>query len=250
MSSSRYIKVLGLLAAICAFSAIGVAAAQAAAPVWTTKVGGVEKTLGSTEEREGTSENTGTVTLTSPAVTLTSPNTGDCTASYSIKGTTPGTITPFTLHCKNVATNKANCVASTQGVTGDKTVITTDIKGTLVWLAATGHETGILLQPNSGTAFAHIELTGPACAGATEGASLTVTGELLCKVTKGVDIDTATGEFNCPGTLLTSYFDNGTPTRTKKTITPLKVAGGAAVFAGTFHVTPKTAGEEWGIETG
>jgi hypothetical protein len=252
MSSSRYIKVLGLLAAMMAFSAIGVGAAQAAAPVWTTKTAlGVTATLGSTEERSANISSTGTVALAFPGTTLRSTTNGDCTSTITIKGTTPGTITSFILHCKNVEATVANCTPSTQGVAGsDKTIISTGMKGTLVWLEKTGHATGVLFQPNSGTAFAHIEETGAACAVATEGASLTVTGELLCKVTKGVDEDVIQGEFNCPVTQITKYWDNTTPTRLEKSVSPLKIAGAGASFTGTFDVTPETAGEAWGIETG
>jgi hypothetical protein len=256
MSSNRYIKVLGLLAALVAFSAIGAAAAQAKAPVWTVKASGVTKTINASEERAGTTSNVGTVSYGFSAQTLKSTTNGDCTASFSIKGSaagSPGTITPFTLTCTHVESSVPNCIVHSTGA-ADGTVVTTDVKGTLVWLAQTpSDEVGVLFEPAAaGGAFAHIEETGAACAVNTEGESLTVTGKVICKVTVGAGEDVAQGAFNCPATPITKYYTNQTPTRTEDLLgtEQLKVAGAAAIFNGTFNINPITAGEEVGIETG
>jgi hypothetical protein len=253
MSSNRYIKVLGLLAALVAFSAIGAAAAQAKAPVWTVKASGVTTTINASEERNGTSSLEGTAQLGFSAQTMKSTTNGDCTASFSIKGSaagSPGTITPFTLTCTNVESSVPNCIVHSTGA-ADKTVVTTDIKGTLVWLAATGDEVGVLLEPaTAGGAFAHIEETGAACAVNTEGESLTLTGQLVCKVTAGANADVAEGALNCPTTPITKYYTNQTPTRTEDITVPVRMAGAAAIFSATFKVKSSTAGEEGGIETG
>jgi hypothetical protein len=256
MSSNRYIKVLGLLAALVAFSAIGVAAAQAKAPVWTVKASGVTKTLTASEERSGTASSTGTVSLGFSAQTLRSTTSSDCGASFSIKGSaagSPGTITPFTLTCIHAESSVPNCTVHSTGAP-DGTIITTDIKGTLVWLAqAPSHEVGILFEPAAaGGAFAHIEETGTKCAVNTEGESLTVTGKVICRVTKGVGNDFIEGELNCPATPITKYYTNQTPTKTEISLgtEQLKVAGAAAILSGVFDFELSNAGEEFGIETG
>lgn len=255
MSSNRYIKVLGLLAALVALSAISSAAAQAKAPVWTVKASGVTKTINASEETGGTSSNEGTVSLGFSAQTLKSTTNGDCTASFSIKGSaagSPGTVTPFTLTCIHAESSVPNCTVHSTGA-ADGTIVTTDIKGTLVWLAASGDEVGVLFEPaTAGGAFTHIEETGAACAVNTEGESLTVTGKVICKVTKGFGEDVTAGSFNCPATPITKYFTNQTPTRTEDPLgtEQLKIAGAAAILVGAFDIKPKTAGEEWGIETG
>jgi hypothetical protein len=255
MSSNRYIKVLGLLAALVALSAIGAAAAQAKAPVWTVKASGVSKTITSAEEREGTASSTGTVSLGFSAQAMRSTTNGDCAASLSIKGSaagSPGTITPFILTCKNIESSVPNCTIHSTGA-ADGTIVSTGIKGTLVWLAASGDEVGILFEPaTAGGAFAHIEETGAACAVNTEGEALTITGKLICKVTVGVNADVAEGQFNCPATPITKYYTNQTPTRTEDLLgaEQLKIAGAAAILAGAFDIKPKTVGEEVGIETG
>jgi hypothetical protein len=255
MSSNRYIKVLGLLAALVAFSAIGAAAAQAKAPVWTVKASGVTTTINASEERNGTSSNEGTVSLGFSAQTLKSTTNGDCTASFTIKGSaagSPGTITPFTLTCIHAESSVPNCTVHSTGA-ADGTIVTTDIKGTLVWLAATGDEVGVLFEPEvTNGAFAHIEETGAACAVNTEGESLTVTGKVICRVTVGANADVSEGQFNCPATPITTYYTNQTPTRTEDQLgtQQLKVAGAAAIFNGTFNIKPTNAGEEVGIETG
>jgi hypothetical protein len=257
MRSNRYIKVLGLLAALVALSAISAAVAQAKAPVWTVKASGVTKTINASEERESTASSTGTVILASNAQIVRSTTKGSCTASFSIKGSaagSAGTVTPFTLTCKNVESSVANCTAHSTGA-ADGTIVTTELKGTLVWLAQSGgasaDEVGVLFEPETaGGTFAHIEETGAACAVNTEGESLTVTGQLICKVTKGTGVDVTEGELECPLTSITKYYTNQTPSRTEDIISPLREAGSLALFIGNFDVKLKTSGEEGGIETG
>jgi hypothetical protein len=225
--------------------------------VWTVKASGVTTTITASQERAGTASSTGTISLGFNAQTLRSTTNGDCTASFSIKGSaagSPGTITPFTLTCIHAESSVPNCTVHSTGA-ADGTIVTTDIKGTLVWLAQAGtagaDEVGVLFEPETvGGAFAHIEETGAACAVNTEGESLTVTGNVICKVTVGVGEDVSEGQFNCPATPITKYFTNQTPTRTEDTIAPLKVAGAAAIFSGTFDIKSSTTGEEIGIETG
>jgi hypothetical protein len=253
MRSNRYIKVLGLVAALVAFGAIGAAVAQAEAPIWTVKASGVTKNITSAEEREGTASSTGTVSLGFNAQTVKSTTSGDCTASLSIKGSAaenPGTITPLMLICKNVESSVPNCTVHSTGAP-DGIVVSTPLKATLVWLAQSpSGEAGILFEPEAaGGTFAHIEETGAACAVNTEGESLTVTGKVICKVTIGAGADVNEGQINCPATPITKYFTNQTPTRTEDLLgtAQLKVAGAAAIFNATFDIKPKTAGEEWGI---
>jgi hypothetical protein len=255
MSLKRNIKILSLLTALLAFFAIAAGAAQAKAPGWTTQVGVTVETMLAGAERPATVTNVGTVTLGFSGLFLKSTTTGDCHSVARIIGANsgiPGTVKLTSLVCKNVeVTGVAGCTVNSVGSPAG-TITTTAITGTLVWLqqAQTDDETGITFTSQSAT---NGTMTTPEFSGATcplLGQKLAVTGSTICKVTLGLTIHTATGEFECKDNPpIETYWSNATPTRVKvEGKDKLKVGAAAATFGGVFHISPTEANVLAGIE--
>jgi hypothetical protein len=253
MSLKRSIKMLGLaLMAVFAFSAVAVGAAQANAPHFTVE--------GSTSfgSQTITGSSTGVVTLAVPTlgVTLkTGAANGECTAHgfiVSSAATVPSTNKEVVLSCHNVeaftsaGATITTCTVHSPGA-ANGTVVTSKAESTLVWTAASGDASvGDLFQPEANTAgnFVSIEFTGAECPLA---GTLNVTGGVIATVSaNAITADTASGSLTFPATADKEYWTNQTPTRTKDTITGLKLGTNTATFGAVFDLT--AAGKLIGVE--
>jgi hypothetical protein len=253
----KHVKTLALaLIAVFAFGALAAGAAQAdSAPRWTYTEGPVARYLGAGEEKTLTKASlTGDATLGSATVALDSTA---CSITGKIIGSaagSPGTFTG-TLHCTGVTVEAApNCgVRSEPSTTPTGTVITTELKGTLVWLNATNTtEVGITFAPDTGSnALAHIEIFKHPGACAAAG-SYTVTETLICTVSP-VGTHSTQGTITCPnaaeGGPILKYWTNQTPTRTADTDNQLKFGLPKAIFTAHF-VEIEIGGLSWGICSG
>jgi hypothetical protein len=158
MRSQRSIKVVSAavlalaLAAVFAGSALG-----AGAPRW--KVGG--SFLGAEASRNVEVVTTTETLARAPAISgfnLKSP-AGKCTLKGKIVGSlagNPGTLREGTLTCTNFE------VEETFGCTVGK-VASQKVRGTLVWLSATGEEAGLKIAPEVGTETKGFPISGEEC---------------------------------------------------------------------------------------
>lgn len=257
MSLVRRIKALSFaLAAVLVFSAFAASVVQAnLAPRWTViPAGGSPTTLAAGVEKPFTMSNTNAITVTTPFgfnYVSTTAN-GDCTATGKMVGSgvgSPGTIKDLTLTCKNVEVEEfPACDMHSPGLSRE--YVSTDVKGTLVWLNQTGDaEAGILLQPQTeGGALFHLTTGGAECA--VSQPEFTVTGTLIGKIGPMTQ-DLAEGTIEFPVTQILKYWSNATP-RVEQSIKDdrLKIINQNISFRGVFDGKPETAGEKFGIEPG
>jgi hypothetical protein len=257
MSLKRNIQVLAAVAAVFAFSAIAASSALAAGDAPRFTISGVTPTSGATAFT-GTSTGGagGTGQLEVPGLfNLTNPG-NECTTSGNVVGSaanTSGTATNVVLKCHNVdIEGLPNCVVEDETDNIPGTVTTENLKGTGVWLAATGDRAGITFVPTTaGGPFAKLLVTTKA--GAPEpcvfvGLTVKVEGSIVGEA-ETVGVDAVTQALNFPNPPITETWTNATPRVKVATADGLKVGGKAATFTNTFHIT-LTGSPSWGVETG
>jgi hypothetical protein len=252
MNLAHHTKILGpVLVAVLAVSAFAATSAQASAPHWT--VGG--KTIIATESQAFTAKSTGTIGLEVAGLSLRSTTSKDCTASGSIVGSgggAPGTSRNVTIKCTNVevlvgGNPSSGCTVHSPGQ-ANGTVITNELRSTLVWLEETGTEkVGNTFTPESGTTFVTLEVTGNECPEFLF-ERYDITGNVIATVDP-VKKDVEEGTLTLPETPHKTYWTNQTPTRVKDVDSGLLWKGGAAVFWGTFDFG-LVSKELFGVEPG
>jgi hypothetical protein len=257
MSLKRSIQVLATVAAVFAFSAIAASAVLAAgdAPRWT--IGGVTPTSGSTAFSAtstgsagggvGKLEVPGLFELTNPA--------NKCTASGNIAGSaanTSGTVNGMVLKCHEISVaGLPKCVLEDETDTIPGTVTTETLKGTTVWLAATGDRAGVTFTPTAaGGSFAKLLITdNPANPGCIfTGLTVKIEGSVVGEA-ETVGVDATNQALNFPNPPITETWSNATPRVKAATFDALKVGEKPATFTDTFDIT-LTGSPFWGVETG
>jgi hypothetical protein len=237
------------LVAILAFSALSVGAASAAeAPRW--KVNGTY--IGAGTSKAFTTTSTNEVVLSFKSGFYLASPAGECTQTGEIEGSAagaPGTKKNVVLTCKKVKVFETagkkelvNCTVKSAGAEVG-TIKTNSLKGTLVWLNASGAAAGDLVEPTSGTNWATIEILGAACAAAQKA---NITGQGINQFLP-VDEEVETAQLAFPSTAILNYYNNET-SRAKQTISQLKYGAVTATLSGNFNLS-LTSKEKMGVIT-
>jgi hypothetical protein len=257
MSLKRNTQILAAVAAVVAFSAIAAASALAAgdAPRWT--ISGATPTSGNTAF-SGTSTGSaggGAGKLEVPGLFELTNAAGSCTVSGNIAGSaanTSGTVNNVLLKCQEVSlTGLPKCIIEDETDTIPTLITTENLKGTNVWLAATGDRTGVTFTPTAaGGSFAKLLVTdnplNPGCV--FNGLTVKIEGSVVGEVeSPGTDATTQT--LNFPNPPITETWSNGTPRVKVATADGLFVGGKSGAFTNTFDIT-LTGSPSWGVETG
>jgi hypothetical protein len=257
MRLKRSIQILAAVAAVFAFSAIAASSALAAgdAPRWTaagetliiTTEGFTGTSTGSAGGGLGKLEVPGLFELTNPA--------GKCAVTGNIQGSsvnTSGTLNTVLLRCHEVAlAGLPKCVIEDETDNTLGTITTEFLKGTNVWLEATGDKTGVTFTPTAvGGSFAKLLVTdnpaNPGCVFA--GLTVKIEGSIIGEA-EAPGTDATTQALNFPNPPIVASWSNATPRVKVGSFDGLAVGGKVASFTNTFDIT-LNSGRSWGVETG
>ena len=248
------LKVIGIaLVAVVALSAFAASFASAAdAPRWRV-AGGFLKS-GQTEAVTGTTAEASWLNIPKLNLRLSSPKEKCHLEESKIIGSgenSPGEVTGF-LKCEEFAVDGVSptvCKVHSEGQPVG-TVTTKALKGHLVWLAATGEQAGITLEPES-TEWVKLIIEGTECSAAGE---FPVKNGIIGKIDPvATEVTTGTLTFppaastTCNEPILTDW-SNATP-RVSTAHTQLSVGAQPATFCTTFSIH-LTSDKNWGVFAG
>jgi hypothetical protein len=257
MSLKRNIQILAAVAAVFAFSAIAAASALAAgdAPRWT--ISGVTPTSGSTEFTGASTGSAGGATgkLEVPGLLNFTNPANECTISGNIVGSaanTSGAINNVLLRCHEFEVEGLpNCVIEDETDTIPGTITSENLRGTNIWLAATGDRAGVTFTPTSagGGLFKFVITNNPANPGCVfAGLTARIDGSIIGEV-ESPGADATSQSLNFPNPPITESWSNATPRVKVATPDGLRFGGKFATFTDTIDIT-LTGVPLWGVETG
>jgi hypothetical protein len=257
MSLKRNTQAFAAVAAVFAFSAIGAASALAVgdAPRWT--ISGATPTSGTTAFTGASTGSAGGATgkLEVPGLWSFTNPANKCTISGNIVGSaanTSGTISNVLFKCHEFdVEGLPKCVIEDETDTIPGTITSENLKGTDVWLVATGDRTGITFTPTAagGGLLKFVITDNPANPGCVfAGLTARIDGSIIGEV-ESPGTDATSQSLNFPNPPITESWSNATPRVKVATPDRLLFGGKVTTLTNTFDITLAGA-PLWGVETG